>query len=408
MDLASTDFPSLWIEIENTAGRNFICGGFYREWAPRGIKSVPTQVEAIQCFTNQIERAAAENKIIVIVGDANLCSEKWNSPTYAHKQVADELKDTLVQCGLHMIPLGITYTADRLSHDNQEITSALDHVYITTRDEDQIQARKLENSATDHLPIIVSLRTDIDFRQTKENKPMIRKRSFKNFTQTRWIDALRNQDWSKVCSTNGIEAKTRDFTEKIVRALDECAPYKKFKPRDAFRPGITDLAKQLIKERDKTRKSISKARPEDRPTIQTKYKHLRNRVTNQIRRDTLHQNGERIARAENESESWKIVNEIIKPRTNNTITIITPEGETNIENKVAATMNNFFVEKINSLKTNIDPNLIKDPLKKIGKKMEGKKIQFSLNTVSVREVEKVMARMAKKKSKGKDGITQEC
>jgi hypothetical protein len=63
---------------------------------------------------------------------------------------------------------------------------------------------------------------------------MIRKRSFKNFTQTRWIDGLPNQDCSKMSSTNGIEAKTRDFTDRVVSALDECAPYKKFKPRDAF------------------------------------------------------------------------------------------------------------------------------------------------------------------------------
>jgi hypothetical protein len=209
-------------------------------------------------------------------------------------------------------------------------------------------------------------------------------------------------------STKGIEAKTRNFTDRIVSALNECALYKNFKPRDSFRPGITDRAKQLIKERDQTRNSVSKAKPEDKPVIQTKYKHLRNRVVYQIRRDTLHQNGEQIACAENESESSKIVNEIIKPRTKNTITINTPEGETNIEDKVAASINNIFVEKINSLKTNIHPNLVKDPLKKTGKKMEGKNIPFSFKTVSVRKVAKVMARMAKKKSKGKDGISQEC
>ena len=81
MDLASTDFPSLWVEIENTAGRNFICGGFYREWTPGGERTTTAQIEAIKCFTYQIERAAAENKTVVIVGDANLCSESWNSPT---------------------------------------------------------------------------------------------------------------------------------------------------------------------------------------------------------------------------------------------------------------------------------------------------------------------------------------
>ena len=408
MDLASTDFPSLWVEIENTAGRNFICGGFYREWTPGGERTTTAQIEAIKCFTYQIERAAAENKTVVIVGDANLCSESCNSPTFPHKQVANELKETLVQCGLHPIPLGITYTADRLTPDNQEITSALDHVYITTSDEHRIRAKKLENSATDHLPIVVSIKTERTYDPTQDKKTQIMKRSFRDFNKTRWVDALRNQDWSEMSSTNGIEAKTRDFTNRVVSALDECAPYKSFKPRKSFRRGLTDKTKQLIKERDLTRTSISKAKPEDKQMLKTKYKHLRNRVVNQIRSDTLYQNGERIAKADNEGESWKIVNEIIKPRSQNSIKINTPKGETSNESEVAETLNNFFVEKINALKANIDPNLVKDPLEKIRKKVEGKNLQFSLKTVSVRKVETVMKKMAKKKSKGKDGISQEC
>ena len=40
--------------------------------------------------------------------------------------------------------LGVTYIADRLSPENQEITSALDHAYITSGDEHRIHARKIE------------------------------------------------------------------------------------------------------------------------------------------------------------------------------------------------------------------------------------------------------------------------
>ena len=35
--------------------------GFYREWAPGGVKTVPAQTEAMQVFTNQIEKAVSEN-----------------------------------------------------------------------------------------------------------------------------------------------------------------------------------------------------------------------------------------------------------------------------------------------------------------------------------------------------------
>ena len=130
-DLASTEFPSLWVEIENSSGKNVICGGFYREWAPGGDASIPAQIEAMQIFTGQIERATTEKKVIVITGDANLCSEKWDSPNYKQKSIADELRETLAQCGIINVPLGTTYTADRLNDDGSEIRSALDHVYTS-------------------------------------------------------------------------------------------------------------------------------------------------------------------------------------------------------------------------------------------------------------------------------------
>ena len=127
---------------------------------------------------------------------------------------------------------GHFYIADRLSPENQEITSTLDHAYVTTRDEHRIHARKKENSAMDHLPIIVYLKTRNTFRPAQAKRPPTMRRSFRDFTKTKWIDALHNQDWSEMSSINGIEAKTRNFTNKQVSALDECAPYKSLKPRD--------------------------------------------------------------------------------------------------------------------------------------------------------------------------------
>jgi hypothetical protein len=54
-DLSSKDFPSLWIEMENACGKNILCGGFYREWAPKGVKSIDAQVKSMQKFTSKIE-----------------------------------------------------------------------------------------------------------------------------------------------------------------------------------------------------------------------------------------------------------------------------------------------------------------------------------------------------------------
>ena len=51
MDLTSQDFPSLWIELENNTGVNTVCGGFYREWAPSGIKTAISQITLLNVLT---------------------------------------------------------------------------------------------------------------------------------------------------------------------------------------------------------------------------------------------------------------------------------------------------------------------------------------------------------------------
>ena len=45
-----------------------------------------------------------------------------------------------------------------------------------------------------------------------------------------------------------------------------------------------------------------------------KYKKLRNKATNLIRRDTVNANGKRIEEATDENEIWRIVNDITKPK----------------------------------------------------------------------------------------------
>ena len=97
----------------------------------------------------------------------------------------------------------------------------------------------------------------------------------KNFNKTRWTDSLRNRDWSNMSALQDIDEKTTEFTNQITSALDECAPYKRVKTRHNFKPGITSKAKQMMLDRDRTRKDLSNARREDKTALKTKYKHLR-------------------------------------------------------------------------------------------------------------------------------------
>ena len=408
MDLTSPDFPSIWIEIQNSGGSNTICGGFYREWCPNGASSIEAQANAMEVFTEQIERATSENKSIIIMGDANLCTQRWDSPSFKYKRIADELRETLTQCGITQIELGPTYLADRLSDDGSEIESCIDHAYVSKDLANKVNSFKLENSATDHLPIVVSYQQDVGLTNPKKTGGSILKRSMKNFTQTRWIDSLRACNWNPLSQITDINDQTQELTNQINQALDECAPFKKIKIRENFRPGLTEKSRNLMMQRDTTRKSLARASKEDAPSLKAKYKNLRNRAINQMRLDTLEQNAKRISEAKNEGETWKVVNDIIRPKSETKITISTPVGDVSDEQEVANSFNRFFVDKIELLKENIDPDYVKDPLEKIKEKIKNKNLNFSVKPVSVKEVTKIMKKMSKKKSKGNDGISQEC
>ena len=64
-----------------------------------------------------------------------------------------------------------------------------------------------------------------------------------------------------------LNEKTEHFTNEISLALDECAPFKCFKIRENYRPGLSQTAKDIMKERDTTRKSIARAPDSEKPTL---------------------------------------------------------------------------------------------------------------------------------------------
>ena len=79
----------------------------------------------------------------------------------------------------------------------------------------------------------------------------------------------------------------------------------------------------------------------------------------------MQRNGDRIEKAEKESEMWRIVNEIVKPKSDDRISINTQDGLISEEADVADSFNKFFVDKIEKLKESIDPAVTRDPLMKI-------------------------------------------
>ena len=118
-------------------------------------------------FTSQIEKASEKPCQIIILGDANLCSIKWNDPGFVNKNVAEVLKNMLEQEGLQCLDVGLTYQANHAQPNGNIASSAIDHIYCSNDLVKMIDLKKLTNSATDHLPIVAKIKIKPSCEQTE-------------------------------------------------------------------------------------------------------------------------------------------------------------------------------------------------------------------------------------------------
>ena len=141
LDLMSDEFPSIWLEYQSDNKKKpTLISGFYRVWTQDGEKTTEGQLARIKVFNSQIEQAF-EQKIkmnMMILGDANLCANKWFSTKFLNKNVAKALQNTLSRCGLKIADVGPTFQSDHIKVDGEMYGSALDHVYFSSAFENKI------------------------------------------------------------------------------------------------------------------------------------------------------------------------------------------------------------------------------------------------------------------------------
>ena len=75
--------------------------------------------------------------------------------------------------------------------------------------------------------------------------------------------------------------------------------------------------------------------------------------------------------------------------------------------EVAEMFNDYFIDKIEQLKNNIDKTLIEDPLVRLKEKMKNNTQVLEFKPITPKQLEKHMNKLNKKKSLGLDGLSQE-
>lgn len=78
----------------------------------------------------------------------------------------------------------------------------------------------------------------------------IRKRSYKNFDKTLFLEELSKVDWLDVLTCPDLDTAVSSFTSKFRYILNKHAPWTQFQQRKGFSPWTTQETKDLIKQRE--------------------------------------------------------------------------------------------------------------------------------------------------------------
>ena len=95
-DLMSSDISTVWLEHKPEGGHKSLVCLAYREFNPctgdteKDKTNVNEQIIRLEELKNQIEKASQECEHIYIMGDMNICVNKWNEKDYYLKKVAEE------------------------------------------------------------------------------------------------------------------------------------------------------------------------------------------------------------------------------------------------------------------------------------------------------------------------------
>ena len=57
--------------------------GCYREWTRNDDSTEAGQSQRMKILIDQMERAAKENKSIIMMGNANLCAHQWDNAGFS-------------------------------------------------------------------------------------------------------------------------------------------------------------------------------------------------------------------------------------------------------------------------------------------------------------------------------------
>ena len=130
---------------------------------------------------------------------------------------------------------------------------------------------------------------------------------YKNVCLRDLLADLARVNWLELYVSSDIDFKVKFFTDAMLEAYDDHAPYRSFTPRRPPSPWLTKDIKSLISARNNTWRTYKRRRG---AATLARYRYLRNSVKTTIKMAKYNFIKEKLHCCPNTSEMWKIVGQI--------------------------------------------------------------------------------------------------
>ena len=233
----SSEFSSVWIEINLPKQKRILVGNAYRDWQYLGQNdnsslNIEAQLDRFTKFIDKWETALASNMECHLLGDLNLNFLEYSKPSIPTNSQSYKLRSLIQLLSERILPLGAVQCVSVATRvwANQE-PSGLDHYYTTNpRKLSDVQAINIGSS--DH-KIIFATRFA---KNITRNPRIIKKRSYKNFNTQEFLSAVRNISWWKIYSCEDVDLAVKLLSEELTLILDRMAPIKVVQVRNNYAP----------------------------------------------------------------------------------------------------------------------------------------------------------------------------
>ena len=400
-DLMSDSFSSIWLEVGFPGKTRFLVCNIYRDWqflgqADHSSLDISEQLARWIIFLEQWEKALDSGKECIVMGDFNLDFLTFNNEEYTPsarrlKPLVNELFSRIVPQGVKQCVVGST----RQGRSGQ-CDSGLDHLW--TNNPAKMSQIYTKYNGSDH-KVIMGVRFA---KMVKTNVRYVRKRSFKNFEETVFLQKIRSLSWWDLYQATDVNKAVDIFTKKVSHVLDQVAPVKTFQTSSKYCPWLTQETKVLIKERNKVQENLSKNKNHENSK---KFRKLRNEVTKALRNDKLAWQRQKLETCSNDSgKLWKNVLGWLNWTSSGSPSKLYHEGQVvTSPARLANIMNNFFTGKVDKIRKNLPP-ASDDPLRTLKHVMKDNNCKFKLAVVYPDTIRRIIQDLKNSKSCGMDDI----